>query len=69
MTVAQHLGGRALVDDVAAMFTGTEPEIDDIVGGANRLFIVFDDDNGVAQIAQPGERREERAVVPLVQAD
>src|SRR6185436_1488222 len=29
----------------------------------------LDDDHGVAEVAQPGERREQRAVVALVQAD
>ena len=30
---------------------------------------MLDDDHGVAEIAQPGQRREQRAVVALVQAD
>ena len=60
---------RALEDDVAAVLAGAGPEIDDVVGGANRLFVVLDHDDGVAQIAKPGERREERAIVALVEAD
>ena len=45
------------------------PEIDDVVGGPDRLLVVLDDQHGVAEIAQPGQRREQRAVVALVQAD
>ena len=45
------------------------PEIDQIVGGANRLLVVLDDEHGVAEIAQLAERREQPAVVALVQAD
>ena len=45
------------------------PEVDDVVGHPDRLLVVLDDDDGVAEIAQPGERGEQPAVVALVQAD
>ena len=45
------------------------PEVDQVVGGADRLFIVLDDDHRVAEVAQPHQRREEPRVVALVQAD
>ena len=54
---------------MAAVLAGAGPEVDDVVGRADRLFVVLDDDHGVAEIAQPRERREQRAVVALVQAD
>ena len=60
---------RPLEDDVATVLAGAGPKIDDVVGGADRLFVVLDDDDGVAQIAQPRKRREERAIVPLVEAN
>ena len=60
---------RPLEDHVAAVLAGAGPEIDDVVGGADRLLVVLDDDDGVAEIAQPRQRREQRAVVALVQAD
>ena len=52
-----------------AEIAGAGAEVDDIVGHPNGLFIVLDDDDGVAEIAQPGQRREQLAVVALVQAD
>ena len=61
--------GRALEDDVAAVVAGAGSEIDDVVGGADRLLVVLDDDHGVAEIAQPRQRREQLPVVALVQAD
>ena len=58
-TVPQQVGGRALEDHVAAVLAGAGPQIDHVVGRANRLFVVLDDDDGVAEIAQAGERREQ----------
>ena len=54
---------------MAAVLAGARPEIDDVVGGADRLFVVLDDDDGVAEIAQPRQRREQRAIVALMQPD
>ena len=65
----EQLGRRALEDQLPAVLAGAGPEIDHVVGGADRLLVVLDDDHGVAEIAQPRERREQRAVVALVQAD
>ena len=45
------------------------PEIDQIVGGADRLLVVLDDEHGVAEVAQLAERAEQPPVVALVQAD
>ena len=45
------------------------PDVDDVVGDADRLLVVLDDDHGVAEIAQPHERLDEAPVVALVQAD
>jgi hypothetical protein len=42
---------------------GTGADIDQIIGGADRLLVVLDDDDGVAQIAQPGEGAEQALVV------
>ena len=65
----QQLRRRALEDHVAAMLAGARAEIDDVVGGPDRLLVVLDDQHGVAEIAKPRQRREQRAVVALVQPD
>ncbi len=59
----------SLEDHFAAMLAGAGTEIDDVVGGADRLLVVFDDDDGVAEIAQPRQRRQQLAVVALMQPD
>ena len=61
--------GRALGDDMPAMHAGARPHIDDPVGGADRLLVVLDDDDRVAEVAQPLQGREQAPVVALVQSD
>ena len=51
------------------MLAGAGAEIDHVVRGAHRLFVVLDDDHRVAQVAQLLERREQPRVVALVQPD
>ena len=51
------------------MLAGAGSEVDDPVGRANRLFVMFDDDDGVAEIAKPGEGVQQLAVVTLMQTD
>ena len=51
------------------MHAGTGADIEDVVGGSDRVFVVLDHDHGIAEIAQPRERREQALVVALVQAD
>ena len=60
---------RALGDDVAAQAAGAGAEIENIVGVADGLFVVLDDEDGVAQVAQPFEGLDEAVVVALMQAD
>ena len=57
------------VHDVAAVLPRARTDVDDVVGGADRLLVVLDDDDGVAQVAQPLQRGDEALVVALVQAD
>src|SRR3972149_1519989 len=56
-------------EDPPAAQSGARAEVDDIVRRLNRLPVVFDDDHGIAQVAQASERLEQAAVVALVQAD
>ena len=60
---------QALGDDFAAVHAGAGPDIDDVVGHADRVLVVLDHDDGIAHVAQPGQRAEQALVVALVQAD
>ena len=51
------------------MDAGTRPHVDHEIRGADRLLVVFDDDDGVADVAQVGQGLEQAFVVALVQAD
>ena len=55
--VARDLLGRPLGDDVAAVLARARPHVDEPVGGAHHLLVVLDDEHGVAEVAQPLERR------------
>src|SRR3954453_1400161 len=67
--VGQRGGEVPVVTGLAAVLPGPSPDVDDPVGGMDRLLVVLDDDEGVAEVAQPHERLDEAAVVALVQAD
>ena len=56
-------------DHVAAVHPGAGPEVDDVVRRAQRLLVVLDDDEGVADVAQVLQRVDEKGVVPLVETD
>jgi len=43
--------------------------IDHKIGSTNRVFIMLDHDDRIAQLAQAGERAEQAVVVALVQTD
>ena len=57
------------VHDLAAVDAGAGADVDDPVGRVDRLFVVLDDDERVAEVAQREERLDEPPVVALVQAD
>ena len=40
-----------------------------MIRGANRFFIVLNYDDGIAEVAQPPERRQQTCIVALMQAD
>src|SRR5581483_5853049 len=64
----QALEGTS-VDDAAALFAGAESEIDDLVGDADHVGVVFDDEDGVALIAELAQDVDEAEVVARVEAD
>ena len=41
------------------MLAGARPDVDDVVGDADRLLVVLDDEHRVAEIAQPDERLDQ----------
>ena len=56
-------------DDLAAVLARARPDVDDVVGDPDRLLVVLDDDDRVAEVAQPHQRLDQALVVALVQAD
>ena len=67
--LAMISSGRALGDDLAAMDAGGRADVDDVVGLADRVLVVLDDDDGVAEVAQVLQRFEQAGIVALVEAD
>ena len=59
----------ALRDDPAAAAARTRTEIDDVVGAADRVLVVLDDDERVALCLELRQRVEQDAIVARVQAD
>ncbi len=60
---------RARRDDFTAVRTCSRTNVDDVIGRPNRVFVVFDDDDGIADVPQALQRFQQLVVVPLVQAD
>jgi len=69
LVVGGHLLRRALRYQLAAVLARPRPEVDQPVGGAHRLLVVFHDQDGVAQVAHPLQGGDEPGVVALMQAD
>jgi hypothetical protein len=58
---------RTAENDPAALFAGAQAHIDDRVGDADHVRIMFDDQHGVALIAQLAQDRDQSLVVARVQ--
>ena len=69
VAIADQFRRRSLEDQLSAQLTGAGAEVNHVIGGANRLLVVFDHHHGVPEVAQPAERGEQLAIVTLVQAD
>ena len=54
--VVHDLLRRAVGDDVAAVLAGAGAEVEDVVGVADGVFVVLDDEDGVAEVAEVFER-------------
>ena len=57
------------MDNPAARFSSSRPNIDDPVGRLHCFLVVFDDDESIAEVAQPFEGVDELTVVALMKAD
>jgi hypothetical protein len=57
------------VHDLAAVLAGTGADVDGPVGDPDRVLVVLDHDERVAQVAQPEQRLDQPVVVALVQPD
>ena len=64
-----HLSRRARGHDLAAVHAGARAEVDDIVRSQDGFLVVFDHDDGVADIAQVSQRSQQALIVALVQPD
>ncbi len=67
--VVHDLLGGAVGDEVAAVFAGAGAEVEDVVGFADGVFVVLDDEDGVAEVAEVFEGVDEALIVALVEAD
>ena len=57
---------RARVHDAPALDAGAGPEVDHVIGVPDRLLVVLDHHDGVADVAHAFERRQQPAIVALV---
>ena len=69
LRAGHDFGGCALGNDGSAQASRAGAEIDNVVGMANGVFVVLDDQHGVAQIAQFLQRLNQPVVIALVKAD
>ena len=53
----------------ASVNPGARAEIDNMIGAADRLLVVFDHHHRIAQIPQVKQRIEQTLIVPLVKSD
>jgi hypothetical protein len=67
--VLEQIGDSPGVDYFAAVYTRTRSDVDNPVRGVNRVFVVFDNDESVAEVAQFDEGIYEPAIVPLMKTD
>lgn len=64
-----QVGEGAVEDEVAAFFAATGADFDEVVGGAHDGFFVFDDEEGVAFVAEAFHDTDEFADVAGMEAD
>ncbi len=62
------VSGASFTDKASAVFAAFGAEVEDPVGVANHVEVVFDDDDGVAEIGETVEDLEQFADVVEVEA-
>ena len=67
--MCEHVLYRAGYNHLATVHTGTRPNIDNMVRIADRVFIVLDDQDRIAQIAQMNERAQKPFIIALMEPD
>ncbi len=67
--MGEHFRQRARGDEFAAAHAGAGAEVENVIGVPDGVGIVLDDEHGVAEVAQAGQRAQQAVVVALVQAD
>src|SRR5699024_7074050 len=61
--------GAALGDDMPPMFAGSWAHIDDVIGVADHVLVVFYNDDAITQITQFAQGLNEAVIIALVQAN
>jgi hypothetical protein len=67
--VGGDFGDRAGGEELAAEFAGAGAEVEQVVGGADDVGVVLDDEDGVAEVAEGLEDVDELSGVAGVEAD
>ena len=67
--VLGHFLGRALGDDLTAVHARAGAKVDHVVAGPDGVFVVFDHEYRVTEIAQVAQGLDEPFIVALMQAD
>ncbi len=67
--VAHQVGGGAGEHHPPAVNAGPRPHVHDVIGRTDGVFVVFDDQHGVAQVPQPQQGFQQAAGVARMKAD
>jgi hypothetical protein len=59
---------RSRKHDLSPVLSGTRTDVDDVVGGLHDVFVVFDDDDGIADFGELFQIGDEKVVIAGMQA-
>src|SRR2546430_1149426 len=69
LLIVEHVSVSSGEEELAAEFACARAKIDDVAGGSDSVRVVFDDENGVAKVAQGFEDVDQALRVARVEAD